>query len=580
MKIKSLLVAAVLATTLLVASASAQAADICVGVSPLCPVEDHPASAAGITAALTEAVATSGPSVVHLAAGDYAIETSTFNVYGLDNHDGRIDILGQGPGLTRLAGVPGAPAGWETLITLWLPTADSVFSGFTLDVTQHDAAQTIGISLGRGTVSDFEINQDGYLASGTFYLVETRTAEGLIEHGSITTKGSPATGMIIRESAGAADVTVRDVVFDGGGAGAEGMLAVLMSATNDSVARLERITTRSYSQAVQQQRGRLLLSDSVIDLGADWWHRGLLINAGSWAAEPTSTEFTGLRNTFLGSADKQQAVVPYRGEPDVVALKLRLLDNVFANSDPASIPLYCSPSSEPLDLLEVQNWVAAGDSSSCDGQFSASSTEAIALDLAWFVDAAAGDWRPLASSPLVDAGTSTAELTPGALDHAGQPRLSGPAVDIGAFEYQHPAPEPPDDSGSSGPLPGTQTKKATAKLTSKPKKAFKQGRKSFSVMKTPKTKKARQKAKQTASFSVRFAQTVRAKFVLQVKKGKKFKAVKGTQTLKVKNGTLKLTFGGGWAKKKLKAGTYRLRLTPLGADGAAGKTLVVTLKVR
>ena len=50
-----------------------------------------------------------------------------------------------------------------------------------------------------------------------------------------------------------------------------------------------------------------------------------------------------------------------------------------------------------------------------------------------FVDAANGDFRPLADSPTVDAGSADALL--GATDPAGCPRVLGPAADIGAYEY-------------------------------------------------------------------------------------------------------------------------------------------------
>ena len=50
-----------------------------------------------------------------------------------------------------------------------------------------------------------------------------------------------------------------------------------------------------------------------------------------------------------------------------------------------------------------------------------------------FADAVHGDYRPLADSPTVDAGTSHALL--GAGDPAGCPRTLGAAPDIGAYEY-------------------------------------------------------------------------------------------------------------------------------------------------
>jgi hypothetical protein len=54
-----------------------------------------------------------------------------------------------------------------------------------------------------------------------------------------------------------------------------------------------------------------------------------------------------------------------------------------------------------------------------------------------FVDAVRGDFRPLADSPTVDAGSTDALL--GASDPAGCPRTLGAAPDIGAYEYADPA---------------------------------------------------------------------------------------------------------------------------------------------
>jgi hypothetical protein len=63
-----------------------------------------------------------------------------------------------------------------------------------------------------------------------------------------------------------------------------------------------------------------------------------------------------------------------------------------------------------------------------------------------FADLPGGDFRPLAGSPAIDAGT--ADSLNGATDLAGNPRTQGAAPDIGAYEA---APEPP------APAPAPQT---------------------------------------------------------------------------------------------------------------------------
>jgi hypothetical protein len=71
-----------------------------------------------------------------------------------------------------------------------------------------------------------------------------------------------------------------------------------------------------------------------------------------------------------------------------------------------------------------------------------------------FADAANGDYRPLADSPTVDAGSSHALL--GSSDPAGCPRVLGPAPDIGAYEYANPGLVPcawaPPEAALSDPV--------------------------------------------------------------------------------------------------------------------------------
>ena len=50
-----------------------------------------------------------------------------------------------------------------------------------------------------------------------------------------------------------------------------------------------------------------------------------------------------------------------------------------------------------------------------------------------FVNAAAKDFRPTATSPLVDGGVELKEVK---TDIAGKPRPQGAGYDIGAYEYQ------------------------------------------------------------------------------------------------------------------------------------------------
>jgi hypothetical protein len=61
----------------------------------------------------------------------------------------------------------------------------------------------------------------------------------------------------------------------------------------------------------------------------------------------------------------------------------------------------------------------------------------------------ATDFHLLVGSPVIDGGAQTVQSGESATDLGGAPRLSGSATDMGAFEYQPPAPPPPS-SGQGG----------------------------------------------------------------------------------------------------------------------------------
>jgi hypothetical protein len=67
-----------------------------------------------------------------------------------------------------------------------------------------------------------------------------------------------------------------------------------------------------------------------------------------------------------------------------------------------------------------------------------------------FRDPTVGDYRLQPDSPLIDAGVTHDLLGPVDLD--GLPRLSGPLPDLGAFEFQHPAPPGGGEGPSAAPL--------------------------------------------------------------------------------------------------------------------------------
>lgn len=136
------------------------------------------------------------------------------------------------------------------------------------------------------------------------------------------------------------------------------------------------------------------------------------------------------------------------------------------------------------------------------------------------------------------------------------------------------------------PAAGT-TKTATAKLTTRAKKAFVRSRSGFRKRTNPRA----------TSFGVTFKNAQVARFELEqlvpgVRKGGKcvakgsgrrcnfFKLLKGIQRIDVTDGQRFFTFGGRFNGKRLKPGTYRAKITPFGEGGLPGRPISVPFKLR
>jgi hypothetical protein len=242
------------------------------------------------------------------------------------------------------------------------------------------------------------------------------------------------------------------------------------------------------------------------------------------------------------------------------------------------------------------------------------------------VDRAGGDLRPQADSPLVDAGATVPAATE-LLDFAGAPRLSdgnadGTAtVDIGALEYQAPAPVVPpipgptqpqaDEPTTPGATPGTEHAGGTADPTSqtapeavpvilpsialakKPKGAIKRTTRGFAI------------AKQSTATTTDLDLSGATSLVIDLQRSTKGVLVAGNGPTKCLTGvspkdgpactrlatvgkptilatpgaSAHVRFGGGAAGHKLPAGTYRVTITPARGD-LRGKSVSFSVRVR
>jgi hypothetical protein len=171
---------------------------------------------------------------------------------------------------------------------------------------------------------------------------------------------------------------------------------------------------------------------------------------------------------------------------------------------------------------------------------------------------AAGDFSLLAGSPAIDAG-DPAGLLPGdsATDVLGAPRISGARQDMGAVEFQFPAPVPPPVKDTTAP---------SVKLAKLPKKLkLSQLVKGFSFTVTP---------SEPSSITATLAGSASS-----VKLAKSFNFMLAQKKLALKAGKRKITLK---VKRKLlgKSRKFSVRLTVVATDASGNKkTVKRTIKV-
>ena len=249
---------------------------------------------------------------------------------------------------------------------------------------------------------------------GTYKLTQTIDAPGPLElHG---VAGQPRPRLI--SSAGTTALnfkdggSVRHLAIEATGSGHDartlrvgvGEDLMLRSATGDG-------------GKVNGYAGGTVLRDSVVQTGAtDSTFAGLKIRNSSSAGDVTLVNVTVMAVT--GSATGIRCELS-TGQARLVNTIVRGAD---ADVDASSNGANCTARSSNLRLSLSPGLVAGAGNQDASPRF---------------VNAANGDFRPLADSPTVDAGSADALL--GASDPAGCARGLGLAPDVGAYEYADPA---------------------------------------------------------------------------------------------------------------------------------------------
>lgn len=495
-----------------------------------------------ITTAINAANAADGSDLVVIPAGTYAITSSTFPAFGTSPYS--ITIVGAGVGQTIFNGA----ADGAGLINVELPTSTSEISGYTLNAVAPTNF-TFGVSLYRGNTHDFEINMSGAPGTGISALsVNSPGAE--ITDGKITTTSSH-TGI----SAFNGPLSLRRVTLTGGTGGAG------ISAGGTVSAFASRVKVTGYSTGIILQNGTFELEDSLINMGAATGAIGIYAkDQDNGSASALNLEAS--RTTVVGTGANQVGIYTGTSQAGDTASG-RYRDSVSYNADPTYNAFLCTGNTG--NSVEISGLANRGFFTGSTGCPSSPATGTVTLTSSPFVDLAGGDFRPAANSPLIDAGQST--------DSAGSEDVNGSArvvdgnsdgtalVDIGGFEYQLPPPVVPGGGGGGTPPATPSPAKPAATISAKPKRSFKIGKKGFALV-----------TKGSPTFAVKFTDAATARFTIAKQKS--------AQTIKVKSGTNKFTFGGTWNKKKLKAGSYKVTITPQSATGLAGTPVTVTVKLK
>ncbi|MBJ7353218.1 MAG: PKD domain-containing protein [Thermoleophilaceae bacterium] len=626
MKLRSLLVGLVAATALGLTAPGAMAGDFCVGVSlPRCPVATYGLSTAGIISAEDAADANPGADSVVVAPHVFDLIEPLTLVPASDT-----TIVGAGVGQTIFQG---AYPGQDVLSIVGEPGSRA--GGFTVRV-DAPSANGSGLSVMRSNVSDFAVEkfEDSPSNSAGFSGLEIGWG-GTAHDGTIDLATYGGIGIHADYKSGTAyNLDVRTSTPSNTGTG-----IYVNSSEPDTELNFHHVKIKGFTTGLSVGEKKVTLTDSLIDLGAAASGFGVAAEAYDGKTIDLNVE----RVTIVGSGTDQTGLSLYSADLPS-GLNARVSDVVTWVSD-SGVSTYsafdCRGASSSVNtaFMDLGFFAAIGSwqvDTGCGFSFETGKfTELLFVDPG-FRNAAAGDYRLVRTSPLIDKGSTAGTLADSDQDLAGGRRaVDGDGdgtvkTDLGAFEYQRAAPQVSISASATSVLPGAPIAfnaavsdaegeevtlawsfddGASAGNVSSVSHAFaavgqhtatltaidQAEAKSTAVAvvtvnpfprvaptariaaKPKKAFKAGKKGfavvtKGSPTFSVTFADAVGARF--------KIAKQRGSQTLKVKSGTNKFTFAGFWNKKQLKPGTYKVTIAPLDSTGVSGTPVTLTLKLK
>jgi hypothetical protein len=285
------------------------------------------------------------------------------------------------------------------------------------------------------------------LAAGTIDNAAPITGSDLNVVGAPRTQGEtvvrfPAGTSVAISVAGAGSIS--NLTLDGSGGTA---VRFTSPAGAHAVDRL-RISGFSVGVAASATSGSLPIRDTLIDLGAQAGATGveatslLLLRPGSPPSFTVTSAAVHLQRVTIAGAGPGQSGAS--ATSSFGSASVEASDAVIDLPGAGSHSLFCSPGSGTASAA-TSNSALRPDASGC-GAVPLPAVN-LALVQPWFVDRSRGDYRLQSFSPLVDA--AVGPLGGSTTDARGRPRRvdgdgnGNATADIGAFEYQRQAPEPP-----------------------------------------------------------------------------------------------------------------------------------------
>ena len=629
---KYLLIALVVITAFATFASTASAANFCAGASPNCtsdPGHTFNQDANGIKAAILAASGSSDDNVVFIAADTYTIDSTTFPALSASTKG--LSIVGAGVGQTILNGTSGG----SPLTVLQLQRQTDSLSGFTLNVDFTSSFGT-GIDLTRGTITNFAINQTTAISlGGSNKALEVR-AGTTVSDGAVSTQGNVSgasffygaavlrrvsflgddlgTGVrvggtgdatlsklrIVGYGLGlwvlAGNVEITDSLIDTQGLDSSNLAFFLHDQNTGTASAISVMAARNTIVGTGGAKGIYMYTSEAIDSISGSFSDMLVYDNHPSAVSWVCSQFAGSA-VAVSQSGLATNVAPQAGGGCTVTSPppstATLTSSPFMNLDGGDFrPKWDSPI---VDAGGTTNQSGGNDLGGVPRVVDGDNDGTATVDIGAFeyqntvpagaisAPASATSGLPVAfSHSMVDPDTtnSIASVTWNFGD-GGNSVVNAPSHTYAAAGTYTVTVSATNLAGSIGTATATvvvapptllppPAALPSVKVTSKPKNSFNTGKSGVAIAK-----------KGAISFSVTFSNAVKAKFTLQkVGKKNKLKSLKGSQTLRVATNAAKLGFGGVWNKKKLSAGRYRVTITPLAADGSAGKPVTVNLKLK